>query len=336
MSSVGEATGMPQRLGAIDCGSNAIRMSIAHAHGPGSLAPVASERVLVRLGKDAFTRGELDGPTIDLTVATFAQFRTLFDQHGVERYRAVATSAVRSAHNREVLVHRLYHEAGIELDVIDGDEEARLVRKAVLNALVTQPPPRMVVDLGGGSLEISIHDGSQWQSCSLPVGTVRLIEIFGLTDVIGQVEAGMIRHYTATLLQSVPAWEPFDLGPGAVCGGNAETLARLFGNVDGSGMPGMDLDALEHALPGILETSIEERMARFAVRRDRAEVMGVAALVLATVCRRLQIPRLLAPGVGIRDGLLLELAQAMAAKEGDADWPMRSIPSTSGSSRACS
>lgn len=305
------------RLGAIDAGTNAIRMVIAEVSDAGDLVLVENQRVPVRLGRGTFTRGELDAGTVDQAVAAFSRFRALFDRHGVSRYRAVATSAVRSAHNRDAFQHRLYHEAGIELEVIDGDEEARLVRKAVLHAFADRPVPRLVMDLGGGSLELNYHDGRSWRGASLPVGTVRLVETFGLSGVIGPEEAGMVRRYAATLLRAFAP--PVDLASAAGCGGNAEALARLFGEADPDGMPGFDLDRLESALPSILDADVDERMARFGVRRDRAEVMGVAALVLATVCRALQIPRLVAPGVGIRDALLLDLAESLVVERTEAE-----------------
>lgn len=301
-----------QRLGAIDCGSNAIRMVIADSFGPGQLGRVEVERVPVRLGHGAFTRGELDNDTIDRAVAAFVRFRERFDATAVERYRAVATSAVRSAKNRDTLLHRLYHEAGIDLDVISGEEEARLVRKAVLTAFSGRAEPQLVLDLGGGSLEINARTAGRWWGTSLPVGTVRLVESFGLTGAIGHEEAGMVRRYAATLLATIRPRPPGNPAVTAICGGNAEALAELFGNLGPDGMPGLDLAALERALPIILEADESERMARFGVRRDRAEVMGVAALVLATVCRGLTIPRLEVPGVGVRDALLFELSEAGA------------------------
>src|SRR5216110_1365665 len=113
--------GAPVRLGAIDAGSNAIRVVIAELT-PTELLRIEAERVPVRLGHGAFTRGELDEKVVDQAVAAFVHFRERFDHHGVGIYRAVGTSAVRNASNRDVLLHRLYHEAGIELEVIEGEE----------------------------------------------------------------------------------------------------------------------------------------------------------------------------------------------------------------------
>lgn len=305
-------------LGAIDAGSNAIRMVVAELT-PSELMRVEAERVPVRLGHDVFTRGDLDKETVEQAVAAFVHFREVFDRHGVTTYRAVATSAVRSAENRDLLLHRLYHEAGIQLDIIDGEEEARLVRKAVVHAFASaptpSPTPRCVLDLGGGSLEVNLRDGSgdatSWRAYSLPIGTVRLIETFGLQGAIGDAEAGMVRRYAATLMKNVVPATRLDLSVAACCGGNAEALARMLG--DGHlTQPTFELAALERALPDILGADVEARMQKFGVRRDRAEVVGVAALLVATVGRQLGVQRFIAPGVGIREAVLLDLAEAAA------------------------
>jgi hypothetical protein len=219
------------KLGAIDAGSNAIRVVIAEL-GPTELVRIEAERIPVRLGHNAFTRAELDAETVDQAVAAFVHFRQRFDFHGVTLYRAVATSAVRTAANRDVLLHRLYHEAGIELEVIEGEEEARLVRKAVTQAMGAQGMPRAILDLGGGSLEVNTKSGSVWRGHSLPVGTVRLLESFGLDGAIADAEAGMVRRYTATLMHTITRNGALS-GTAAITGGNAEALAKLI-STDGT------------------------------------------------------------------------------------------------------
>jgi exopolyphosphatase/guanosine-5'-triphosphate,3'-diphosphate pyrophosphatase len=293
-------------LGAIDAGSNAIRVVIAEL-APAEILRIEAERSPVRLGHNAFTRGELDPETIDQAVAAFVHFRQRFDHHGVGLYRAVATSAVRNASNRDVLLHRVYHEAGIELEVIEGEEEARLVRKAVVQALGAQAPQvRAILDLGGGSLEVNLRQGSVWRGHSLPVGTVRLLETFGLDGAIGDAEAGMVRRYTATLMQTISRNTATDVA--AITGGNAEALAKIIAP-NASGAPGFELADLEKALPEIVGATVEQRMDKYGVKRDRAEVLGIAALVFATVARQLGFAKLISPGVGVREGLLMELAE---------------------------
>jgi exopolyphosphatase / guanosine-5'-triphosphate,3'-diphosphate pyrophosphatase len=308
------------RLGAIDAGSNAIRVVIAELT-PTELIRIEAERVPVRLGHGAFTRGELDPKVIDQAVGAFVHFRERFDAHGVTIYKAVTTSAVRGASNRDVLLHRLYHEAGIELEVIEGEEEARLVRKATMQALSKQltggaaPQLHAILDLGGGSLEVNLKTGTNWRGYSLPVGTVRLLETFGLDGAIADAEAGMVRRYTATLMHTIT----HGLGGSgiiAAIGGNAEALAKIVGT---GNPPTFELAALEKALPDIVGASVEERMARYEIKRDRAEVLGIAALVFATAARQLGIAKLVSPGVGIREAVLLELAETAREEQARAE-----------------
>ena len=300
------------RLGAIDAGSNAIRVVIAEMTAT-DLVRIEAERVPVRLGHGAFTRGELDPAVIDQAVAAFVHFRQRFDAHGVTIYRAVGTSAVRGASNRDVLLHRLYHEAGIELEVIEGEEEARLVRKAVTFAFGSSPlgatgtPLRAILDLGGGSLEVNLRHGAAWRGYSLPVGTVRLLETFGLDGAIGDPEAGMVRRYTATLMHTITRGISGS-GIAAATGGNAEALAKIVGDGHPT-TPAFELASLEKALPEIVTANVEQRMVRYNIKRDRAEVLGIAALVFATAARQLGIAKLVSPGVGVREAVLLELAE---------------------------
>lgn len=265
-------------LGAIDAGSNAIRVVIGElaATGSGELVRLEAERVPVRLGHNTFT---------------------------------VATSALRNASNRDVLLQRLHREAGINLEVIPGDEEASLVRAAVLHAMGTQATPRVILDLGGGSLEVNLRDDATWRGTSLPVGTVRLMETFGLHGPIGDAEAGMVRRYTATLMQPLAAGFRTTDETAAITGGNAEALAKIFGDAHPM-TPSFTVEDLERGLPGLIATEIEERMATYDIKRDRAEVIGIAALVFATAARQLGLRRLVSAGVGVRDGLLLDLTES--------------------------
>jgi len=302
---------LPTRLGAIDAGSNAIRAVVAELSPSGALTRVESVRAAVRLGHGAFTVGELDHATIDAAVAAFADFARLFQEHHVEHYRAIATSAVRNARNRDVLLHRIYAETGIELEPVTGEEEARLVRKAVRNAYRGRPAPTTILDLGGGSLELNVRNVSRWTEATLPLGTVRLMEFLGLEGSIGEAEAGMIRRLVSTLVHTVlpdPKGRGFE--PAVACGGNAEAYATLLGaEVDGA--QSFTLRDLDRALPELLAADVPTRMSRYGVRRDRAEVMGIAGLVFSTVARELGITQLLVPGVGLRDALLFELAATL-------------------------
>jgi exopolyphosphatase/guanosine-5'-triphosphate,3'-diphosphate pyrophosphatase len=304
--------GNPLHLAAIDAGSNAFRLIIGLVRSADDWEIVESFRAPVRLGHSAFTTGKFDRQTLRDATDAFRQFRRLMDRHGVVAYRAVATSAAREARNRHVLVDRIRHDAKINLEVISGEEEARLVRVATLRALQNLDPPRFILDLGGGSLELNeLRQGTLRRSVGLPLGTVRLMEAFRVQGAIHEHTADDLRLHVQSVLQSALPNRPRSSTALAVaCGGNAETLAGLSPGPRVGGMGTLNARLLRDRLWQILQLDVEGRMKAFAVRRDRAEVMGVAAIVLVTVARWLGIRSMVTRRVGVREGVLHELAVA--------------------------
>ena len=299
----------PDPIAAIDAGSNALRLVVARP-GPGEgFEPLFTERVAVRLGHHVCTHHEFDEPTLNEAVRAFKHFRQIMEHHGVRDYRAVATSATREAGNRKTLLKRVQKESGIKLEVIDGVEEARLVRLAVMRVMGEKLPPRLILDLGGGSLEINVmKKGKVEQSLTLPIGTVRLMETFGVTGAITPAQVQAIRGHVMGLLRAqLP--DELDLGGGEIvaCGGNAEALCVIAPGDLRGGLPVIDVYALHEHLWQMLGLDVPERMKIFNVRRDRAEVMGVAALVFSTLGRVLNIGHFVAPGVGVREGVLTQM-----------------------------
>ncbi|MBZ5662608.1 MAG: HD domain-containing protein [Acidobacteriia bacterium] len=303
-------------MAAIDAGSNAFRLIIARVRSTDEWEIVESVRAPVRLGHSAFTAGKFDRKTLRDATEAFRDFRRRMDRHGVIAYRAVATSAAREARNRHVLVERVRHQARINLEIISGDEEARLVRLATLRALRNFDAPRFILDLGGGSLELNeLHHGALRKTVGLPLGTVRLMETFHAQGVIPEHIANDIRLHVLSVLQSAMQSRPGMATSLAVaCGGNAETLAVLASGPKAGGLPTLNLRLLRDRVQQILQLDVEGRMKAFGVRRDRAEVMGVAGVVLVTVARWLRLRQMIIPRVGVREGLLYELAAAQMAQ----------------------
>lgn len=301
----------PLQCAAIDAGSNAIRLLIADAISPTEIRKLEVERVPVRLGHHVFTAGSFDDRTIDRAVEAFRHFAALFARYGVVRYRAVATSATREAKNRADLLDRLRKETGIELEVIDGAEEALLVERAVDAALPDNPRPILIADLGGGSLDISLREtGTAARSLTLPVGTVRMMETLGLDGAIKKKDIDRLREKVQPQLEAaLPRIPDLARGAAVVCGGNAELLARVFPGAPRFGTKTLDLDSLDEALIEMLEKSPADRMAAYDVRRDRAEVMGFAAVVFSTLGRWLGVREFVSPGVGVREGIIARLVE---------------------------
>ncbi len=287
-----------------------MRILVAEAAPDGALHRVHSRRVPVRLGTTAFPRGRLDRPTLDRAVAALGEFRRILDRRGVTRYRAVATSATRNARNGLVLVDRARREAGLELEVIDGDEEARLVRTAVLGASNGHALPRIIADLGGGSLEVSVlSDREPDSAVVVHAGTVRLLHAMGGPGPLDAARRESLQARVRRLLGAAFP-EPPTVGRGRVvaCGGNAETLARLAPPPEGREGRALDLRRLAHLSPRINGMDVADRVEEFGVRRERAEVMGVAAVVLVELGHHLGFRRMDVPGVGLREGIVRDLA----------------------------
>lgn len=219
----------PVHIAAIDAGSNAMRLSVARAYSALDIEPLQNERYPLRLGENVFVRPRFSEDVFKKAVKAFRYFREVMDDFGVARYRAVATSATREAENRDAFVRTIKRKSGVLLEVIGAAEESRLGREAVLASLGPEAAPRCIVDLGGGSLEISLlRDHTVEQSAQLPVGTVRLMTTLDLPGVIKPAEGEQVRKYVRALLESKLSPRPnLNNGIAIALGGNAETLAEI-------------------------------------------------------------------------------------------------------------
>jgi exopolyphosphatase/guanosine-5'-triphosphate,3'-diphosphate pyrophosphatase len=308
----------PVHIAAIDAGSNAVRLSVARAYSALDVEPLVNERYPLRLGEGVFVRHRFSEGLLKKGVKAFIHLKEIMDEYGVTKYRAVATSASREARNAGTLVHRVQQATGLRLEVISSREESRLGREAAIAALGPESPPNCVVDLGGGSLEINIlRDHAILQGAQLPIGTVRLMTTLGIPGVIRPAQAEQVRRYLRALLDSRLPGRP-NLGD-QLCvalGGNAETLANVAPGPRREGLPTLEISLLRERLADILQRDLRERMKTYGVRRDRADVMGIAAIIFSVLARYLNIRQFLIPTVGIREGLLQEIArEAFSRKE---------------------
>ncbi|HXQ27545.1 MAG TPA: HD domain-containing protein [Candidatus Acidoferrales bacterium] len=299
----------PVQLAAIDAGSNAIRLVIARATSRNNIEILETERAPVRLGHNAFTRHMLDDETISRAARVFRHFRDRMDHHHVSAYRAVATAAAREVRNYRRLMERIRRKSGIELEVIGSEEEARLVCSAVQRTLGGRVKPRAIFDLGGGSLELNFFkDGALQHRVALPLGTIRLKETYSIEGAIDEDSAKRLQLHTLALLRSaMPSPPKLSRAMAVACGGNAEALVRLAPGPLVGRIPSINVRLLRDQRWRLLGLDVAGRVRAFRVRRDRAEVMGIASIILTTVAKWLDLRAMLVPGVGVREGLLLDL-----------------------------
>ena len=304
----GPATRMT-RVAAIDAGSNAIRFVVADFDGPLSYTIVHRVREPIRLGHNVFTQGGLDEDTMDLAVAAFRLFRRHIGALGVERFRAVATSATREAANRDMFLDRIHARTGIALEPISGQEEARLVHLAVGSRVDLSEGRWILVDLGGGSVEVSLVDetGILWSE-SYPVGTVRLLETLTAARGCHDSLLAWVRLQLRPLTIPPPNGYP---GPTAFAatGGNIEAIAGLalsyLDPLKIAILPSNRLDAVIHMLSGM---TVPERIHELQLRPDRADVILPAALVYRHFAQMVGTGQIVVPSVGVKEGVLLDVA----------------------------
>jgi exopolyphosphatase/guanosine-5'-triphosphate,3'-diphosphate pyrophosphatase len=279
------------RVGAIDVGSNALRLAIGEVRATGVTA-IHTERAFVRLGAEAFSGRAFSADTIERSVAAFALFLARMREFGVERYRAVATSAMRESRSREALVAAIAMATGLVVEVIEGPEEARLARGAVLDQLPSSHA--FLADLGGGSTEVSIvAEGAVVAAASLPVGTVRFLSV--AADLVERAVEEQLNGFPFERLAShAPFWGT---------GGSFDVLAQFCPSNAPKTMDVARLKSWQHEVAAL---STEQRCERLGIRPDRADVLVPAAVIVATLAKKAGRREVYAPGVGLKDGLLAD------------------------------
>jgi len=298
-------------IAAVDAGSNAIRLSIVRAEASGATAPVDQRRYALRLGASTYARGTIEAHMIARLLVIFSDIATRLCRAGVERYRAVATAGLRDAANGTTVVRTIRKTTGVRLEIIDGAQESNLVHQALAAALGSVPQGALLMDMGGGSLElISCATG---RALSLPLGTVRLLQTHPyLGGVVPAKELGKIRRTIAHALgprRRASAGHIVGIGTG----GNLDALARLL-PLRGYVLPAIQLNRLPALIRTLATLNARERAARFGLRSDRADIVLTAALVLEAVAAHFHLTALVVPGTGLRQALLQNLAtQAHAA-----------------------
>jgi exopolyphosphatase/guanosine-5'-triphosphate,3'-diphosphate pyrophosphatase len=313
------------RFAALDVGSNAIRLRIVEAAAPGTsirgqlallpdkdgIKEVLNLRAPVRLGSEVFVTGKLTAASIGQACDALREFREAMNNAKVDAYRATATSAVREASNRSTLVERARREAGIELEIIEGVEEARLIQLAVVRRLALADKRVLLVDVGGGSTELTYLDkGTSVFSMSLPIGTVRLLEMY-LKDAkrVDKARVKLLREgIDRGLAEAVPHLKKAQPDVVVATGGCIDTLADLCPVKGGSqGVRAVDISSVRSLVGKLADMTTQERKDAYGLRPDRADTILPAAWIFIRTAELFKASSIVAPGVGLKEGILEEL-----------------------------
>ncbi|HEU4382565.1 MAG TPA: Ppx/GppA phosphatase family protein [Anaeromyxobacteraceae bacterium] len=289
-------------VAAIDVGTNAVRMEIARVLPDGSLETLHQERDPIRPGEGVYLSGAISRQVADRLLATLRRYAALAKRHSA-RVRAVATSAIREAKNGPEVVERVRAATGLDLEVVSGREEARLICLGVLHGR-PRAARSMVVDIGGGSTEVATALGERPTSLwSVPVGAVRLTQIFDTGGRVGRSQLRVLRGFAEEAFREAV---PRGLRPPRTALGSSGTIQAVVAFA-ADGAHRASRKQVAKALDDLAEMSPEERRKRFDP--GRAEIVVAGAAILDAAVRHLGLASVSAVDTGLRHGVLVELAR---------------------------
>jgi exopolyphosphatase/guanosine-5'-triphosphate,3'-diphosphate pyrophosphatase len=289
-----------RKFGAIDIGSNAIRLLISNVVIKEGKEPQFKKsslvRVPIRLGADAFVNGIISPENIIRMINAMQAFKLLMKVHNVEHYKACATSAMREAKNGIEIVKKIFDETGVEIQVIGGKEEAAIISSTDLNELISSDSSYLYVDVGGGSTEFTVFSGGKIiTSKSFKMGTVRLLnnkksvnkEIFA--NVEKWVKKNTKDLKNLSLIGS---------------GGNINKLFKMSGRTEGKPISFIYLNAQYEFLK---QMTYQERISELSLNPDRADVIIPATKIYLSAMKWSGARKIYVPKIGLSDGIIKSL-----------------------------
>ena len=317
------------RIAALDLGSNSFHLLVADVHPDGTFEAVTREKDMLRLGDEVARDGRISAPTSERAIASVRRLRQLADAAGAQEVIAKATSAIRSATNGSELVDRIEAETGVEVEVISGLEEARLIFAAVRASLVLEPAPALCIDIGGGSVEVMIGDaaGLRW-AASLPLGVGRLTADMAPDDPPTKADRtaleDRVREVLAPYVSEVRSREPH-MAVGT--SGTINDLARLAAANDDGEIPAsanglrVSVDQLRELQKRIFRMTTADRRRLPGIEDKRAELLPAGVIVLLTILdefgvNEFGVNEMAFSDWAMREGIVLD---AVSAHDPD-DW----------------
>lgn len=284
---------------AIDIGSNAVRLlikEIKEEQGKAHFSKVLMLRVPLRLGFDVFDIGKISEKKEKNMIRLMKAFRHLMKIYDVKHCRACATSAMRDAKNGMDIIKQIEKKTGVHIDIIDGQEEAKIIYNNHVEHMEDQKGNYMYVDVGGGSTEINLlSEGQLVCSRSYNIGTVRM-----LNNAVKDSEWERLKNDLAELAKSYPQTNIIGSG------GNINKLYRLADKKNKKKMT-MQVSVLQELHTRLKALSLEERMEQFGMKPDRADVIIPAVEIFLTIANIIGASYIHVPVIGLSDGIIDEL-----------------------------
>lgn len=293
---------------AIDIGSNAVRLLIKsidrEAVQEKKIKKVMMLRVPLRLGFDVFSIGELSEKKVDKLRRLMKAFRQLMKIYDVDDYRACATSAMRDARNGRMIIKKIEKDTGIRIEIIDGQEEARMIYNNHIECMEDRLGNYMYVDVGGGSTEINLlTNGELVWSVSYNIGTVRMLS--------NAVKEGTWQQMEEELMKVTEGVAAINI---IGSGGNINKLFRLADKKDKK-LQRLPVSSLQTVYDVLKPLTPEERVEAFSLKQDRADVIVPAAEIFLKIAEVVHAEYIYVPVIGLSDGIIDNLYAKSLEKE---------------------
>jgi exopolyphosphatase/guanosine-5'-triphosphate,3'-diphosphate pyrophosphatase len=304
-------------LAAIDVGTNSVKLELARPLPNGSFETLHEERDPVRPGEGVFKTGWISADVADRLLSTLRRYGALCRRFRA-RVRAVATSAVREAKNKNEIIERVRREAGLSLEVVSGREEARLICLGVLHGRPARAGA-LCIDIGGGSTEVASAVGERPTNLwSISLGAVRLTELFDSSGRIHGRQLEQMREYAQEAVSNRLPVLPKRLPRHAL--GSSGTIKAVISFAAPEGTAHVGSGHLTRAIGQLIEMGPEGRRKRFEPRR--ADIIVAGAVILEALALHLKLESITAVDRGLRDGILVDLMRRRTASQGDG-WVMQ-------------
>jgi len=297
-------------VGVIDLGSNSARLVLAEVM-PGLPPRVLTEdREPVRLGEGVFHTGLLNRGAADRTLTALKRFAAVARARGVQKLVARGTCAMREAEDRGEFLERIKEETGIDVVVLTGADEARMIARGVLSGLPDVSGEVVMVDMGGGSVEVSrAVEGTITDVCSLKLGAVRLSEMFLRSDPPSGSEMDLLRQHARALLRAVVT---FSVASGGRVLGSAGTINALVQvATKGKGIPSITVEELLETVEELAKLPLARRRQVPHLEAKRADIIVAGGLALVEVLKHVGARSVEITKRGLKEGLLLEAVESL-------------------------
>ncbi len=300
-----------EKYGAVDIGSNAIRLLIAtvvEQKGKDAIFKKTSlVRVPIRLGADVFLKGTISESNALRMIDAMNAFQLLMRTHNVSRFRACATSAMREASNGQEIADRIKQESGLIINIIDGNDEAAIIASTDLKSLIQDDKVFLYVDVGGGSTEFTIFaNGKTVTSRSFKLGTVRLIN--------DMVEDSMWDQVRDWIKLNTKTYRKISM---IGSGGNINSIFKNSGVKIGKPLSYFYLTSFFELIKSF---SYEERITELSMNPDRADVIIPATRIYLSAMKWSGAKSVYVPKIGLSDGIIKSLYNEKIAEENAANY----------------